>query len=339
MANLKDIRARLAAQDNKNNRTNSNDGNGPVYLHWKIKEGETAIVRFLDDANTDNSFFWVERAMFKLPFNGIVGDPSAGNVVVQVPCMEMYEKKCAVLDEVRTWFKDDSMEDMGRKYWKKRSYIFQGFVHSDPLNGETPENPIRRFMISPQIFGVIKNSLLDPEMENSPTDMVAGLDFRINKTDQGGQGNYTTSAWSRKETGLTVEELEAIEKHGLEDLSKYLPAEPSADVQKVIMEMFEASVDGEAYDPEKWGAYYTPPGVAKTGNNTGAKAEAKTATTPVVTKVEEPTTEAAKASTEIFEEKAEVVVEAKVEETVTEAPAQTGDKAADILAMIRNRQK
>ena len=41
-----------------------------------------------------------------------------------------------VLAEVRTWFKDSILEDMGRKYWKKRSYIFQGFV--DPtLDEET----------------------------------------------------------------------------------------------------------------------------------------------------------------------------------------------------------
>jgi len=151
MASLADIRARLAAQDNKKNKTYT-DGEGPVYPHWNIDEGATAIIRFLNDGNPDNPYFWVERAMFKFPFNGIKGDPTASsNVIVQVPCMEMYGEKDAILDEVRTWFKDPTLEDMGRKYWKKRTYLFQGLVRQDPMNGKTPENPIRRFMISPQI--------------------------------------------------------------------------------------------------------------------------------------------------------------------------------------------
>ncbi len=181
MASLADIRARLAAQDNKKNKSFT-DGEGPVYPHWNIAEGDTSIIRFLNDGNADNPYFWVERAMFKFPFNGIKGDPTASsNVVVQVPCMEMYGEKYAVLDEVRGWFKDPSLEDMGRKYWKKRTYLFQGFVRQDPMNSAAPENPIRRFMISPQIFTLIKNSLMDPEIENLPTDTNAGLDFRIQK--------------------------------------------------------------------------------------------------------------------------------------------------------------
>jgi hypothetical protein len=30
---------------------------------------------------------------------------------------------------------------------------------------------------------------------------------------------------------------------------------------KVIKEMFEASVDGQSYDAERWGQYFRPPGV------------------------------------------------------------------------------
>ena len=64
------------------------------------------------------------------------------------------------LHEVRGWFKDPSLEDMGRKYWKKRSYIFQGFVTDNPLTEDTtPENPIRRFIIGPQIFQLLKQRL------------------------------------------------------------------------------------------------------------------------------------------------------------------------------------
>ena len=352
MASLADIRARLAAQDNKRNKTYT-EGDGPVYPHWNIKEGETAIIRFLNDGNADNPYFWVERAMFKFPFNGIKGDPTAGtNVIVQVPCMEMYGEKDAILDEVRTWFKDASLEDMGRKYWKKRSYLFQGFVRQDPMDGTAPENPIRRFMISPQIFTLIKNSLMDPEIENLPTDQNAGLDFRIAKTMKGGYGDYTTSSWARRESALTDEEMAAVDAHGLSNLADFLPAKPTEEVQKVIREMFEASVEGEPYDPARWGAYFTPKGMAKTDNAANATPAATTAS-PATTAT--PAAEEAAPAAEAVVEEAPFVadapaeaapaVEAAVEEApaveaaVEEAPAADTQKAQDILAMIRSRQQ
>jgi hypothetical protein len=92
---------------------------------------------------------------------------------------------------------------MGRKYWKKRSYIFQGFVNENPLQEDTPENPIRRFVISPSIFNLIKDALMDPDIQEMPTDYTAGLDFRITKTTKGQYADYSTSKWARKETALT----------------------------------------------------------------------------------------------------------------------------------------
>jgi hypothetical protein len=337
MASLADIRARLAAQDNKQN---NNQENGPVYPHWNINEGDTAILRFLEDGNPDNPYFWVERAMFKFPFNGIKGDPTASNnVIVQVPCMEMYGEKDSVLDEVRTWFKDTSLEDMGRKYWKKRSYLFQGFVRQDPMakEGDTPlENPIRRFMISPQIFGLIKSSLMDPEIENLPTNADGGLDFRITKTTKGGFSDYSTSLWARKETALTNEELAAIETHGLSNLADFLPAKPGDEELRVIREMFEASVEGEAYDPEKWGAYYTPAGMSRTGTNSTAGASTDAGETTTTENVAATTT----AESTAAESTAAVVEDVVETAAVVNAPANdNANKAQDILAMIRSRQK
>lgn len=336
MATLEDIRRRLAEQENKRNQSKSNEGEGPVYPHWNINEGDTSVIRFLEDGNPDNPYFWVERLMFKFPFNGVVGDPSAGKVIVQVPCMEMYGEKDAVLDEVRTWFKDASMEDLGRTYWKKRSYLFQGFVRQDPMDPEgakTPENPIRRFMISPQIFNLIKASLMDPEIENLPTDPIAGLDFRIAKTSKGGYADYSSSSWARKETSLTEDEAAAIEKYGLSDLSTFLPAKPTEEVQKVIREMFEASVNGEPYDASKWGSYFTPPGIARTGNddNSGDDDAAPAATT---TKAE-----AAPAPAPVAEPVAEKVEEPVVNEPAADAGEDKDAKTKRILEMIKNRQQ
>jgi len=334
MASLKEIRARIAAQQNKKSSNDSADG--PVYPHWKIEDGQTAILRFLEDGNTKNPDFWVERAVFKLPFNGIKGDPTAQNVEVHVPCMEMYHKDCAVLKEVRTWFKDDSMKPMGRKYWKKRSYIYQGFVHDDPMKRETPENPIRRFMITPQIHNLIESGMMDPEIEDLPTDMIKGLDFKVNKQiDAEDRANYTTSSWARRESALTEVELEAIEKFGLSDLSQFLPNEPSAEVQKIIFEMFEASVDGEQYDPEKWGAYYTPYGMEKTGDNTAAKVGTPA---PVVIKIAEPVASTAPNGDVIDHADTSIPFDPNQDIDMDTPPATTPQQnSAAILAAIRNR--
>jgi hypothetical protein len=317
---LADIRARLVAQDNKSSNTNKG---GLVYPHWNIAEGSTAIVRFLPDGNSENPFFWAERAMIKLPFAGIKGGGSNNETTVQVPCMDMYEGNvpCPILAEVSPWFKDASMEDMARKYWKKRTYVFQGFVHQDPMNEDNaPENPIRKFMISPSIFSIIKASLMDPEMEELPTDYTKGLDFRIVKIQKGQYANYGTSTWSRKETALTEDESKSIETFGLNDLKGFLPPKPDANTLKIIHEMFEASVDGQQYDVEKWGNYYRPWGVDKPEGSVNV-------VTPVadVSTVGDSPFETPSGATEVITEPA-----------VT-APA-SNDKAADILAQIRARQ-
>ena len=142
MASLAEIRAKLKEQEGRQGgNQSSGGGDNAIYPFWNMKEGDTATLRFLPDGNKDNTFFWVERLMIKLPFAGIKGETDSRPVQVQVPCMEMYGESCGILNEVRGWFKDPTLEDMGRKYWKKKSYIFQGFVTDDPLKEDNkPEN-------------------------------------------------------------------------------------------------------------------------------------------------------------------------------------------------------
>ena len=226
MASLAEIRAKLASmENNKSSSQSSTGGDNAIYPHWNIDEGTSAVLRFLPDADVDNTFFWQERQMIRLSFPGVKGGDSKP-VTVQVPCAEMYGDTCPVLTEVRPWFKDASLEDMGRKYWKKRSYIFQGFVTENPLNETAPENPIRRFVISPQIFNIIKSALMDPDMENIPTDYINGTDFRVTKTTKGQYADYSTSKWMRKERALDETELASIDTNGLYTLSDFLPKRP-----------------------------------------------------------------------------------------------------------------
>jgi len=326
---LAEIRAKLQAQETRS-QGSSGTGDNAIYAHWNIQEGQNARVRFLPDADPKNTFFWVERLMINLPFAGVKGQVDSKPVTVQVPCVEMYGEACPVLAEVRTWFKDSSLEELGRKYWKKKSYLFQGFVRENPLkDDETPANPIRRFIISPQIFNLVKSALLDPELENLPTDYQAGLDFTISKTSKGGYADYNTSKWSRKESALTADEAAAIEQYGLYNLADFLPKKPSEVELKVIKEMFEASVDGQAYDAERWGAYYKPRGVAVAASS----APAASAPAPSVQAVED--------ETPPFETADRAVATESVASTTAPVttPAAGNTRAEDILAMIRNRQK
>jgi hypothetical protein len=170
---------------------------------------------------------------------------------------------------------------------------------------------------------------MDPELEELPTDYMRGLDFRVAKTSKGGYADYNTSKWARKESALLESEQAAIDTHGLFDLSTFLPKKPTDVELKVIKEMFEASVDGQPYDTERWGQYFRPAGVnAPAGGDEGSAPAPAPAARP--TPVAAPVAEAAP-----WEEDAAEAATAPITK-----PAASGNQSAqDILAMIRSRQK
>lgn len=326
---LAEIRAKLKqAETRGTNNNNRFAGDNSIYPFWNIQEGKEAVFRFLPDADQNNTFFWAERAMIKLPFAGIKGETDSREVTVQVPCVEMYNDgtTCPILSEVRGWFKDPALEPIARKYWMKRSYVFQGFVTEDGLGEqEVPENPIRRFIIGPQIFAIIRAALVDPELEDIPTDYINGLDFRLKKSSKGGYADYSTSTWSRRTRPLNEREVAAIDKYGLQNLSEFLPKKPNSAELQIIKEMFEASVDGEAYDPARWGQYFKPAGLNQNTGDPVTPAQVARPTPAPVADESLPWDEPAPA---------QPVVNTVKEETTTPSAE---NRAADILQAIRNR--
>jgi len=326
MASLAEIRAKLKSQETRSSGS-TGGGDNSIYPFWNMQEGQTATIRFLPDGNESNTFFWSERSMIKLPFAGVKGETESRPVQVQIPCMEMYGESCPILNEVRGWFKDPALEDMGRKYWKKRSYIFQGFVTDNPIKEDsTPDNPIRRFIIGPQIFTLIKQALMDPDMEELPTDYTDGVDFRLNKGSKGGYADYGGSSWARRSRPLTDAEMKAVSDHGLYNLSDFLPKKPGEVELKVMMEMFEASVDGEPYDADRWSQYFRPAGMtAATGDPVATSAPASKSVAAVDVDDDEIP----------FKSNDEINQTAKA---ATQAAPAVGGGAQDILAMIRARK-
>lgn len=282
---LKEIQAKLLEQQARKDRSRGGtySGDNSVYPFWNNPEGSTATLRFLPDGDDTNDFFWVERLIIKLPFPGIKGENDGRPVEVQVPCMDMWKPgSCPIAAETRPWWKDPSLEDLARKYWRKKSYVFQGFVTQNPNKDDnTPENPIRRFIINPSVFDAIKAILMRQDLENSPTDYQFGRDFYLSKTTKGGYANYASSSWSMKERPLSVDELEAIEKHGLFTLSSFLPKKPDDAHLNAIMEMFQASVQEELYDPSRWEQFYRPNGMRASDTATSTDASDAEPAAPV----------------------------------------------------------
>jgi hypothetical protein len=115
-------------------------------------------------------------------------------------------------------------------------------------------------------------------------------------------------------------------------LNDFLPKKPDADAVNAIFEMFEASVDGQLYDPERFADFYRPYGLdAPNKSSTPAPAApaapvAPAPVAPAPTPAPAPVAEAAPAP---------------VAETVAAPAEASGDKpsAQDILQMIRARKE
>jgi hypothetical protein len=158
-------------------------------------------------------------------------------------------------------------------------------------------------------------------MEELPTDAVRGVDFRITKTSKGGYADYSTSKWSRRERALDEAERAAIDKFGLFNLSDFRPKKPTDAEVKIIKELFEKSVEGEAYDLEKYGQYFRPAGVSATANgsaNGSASVTAPVDGEAIVTKVE--------------------AVKAAPAAAAPQPSTDSAKRAEDILKLIRSRQ-
>lgn len=349
--NFKELQARIAEQQAKKERSKTGGnfgGDRAVYPFWDNPDGSTAVFRFLPDGDETNDYFWQERLIIKLPFSGIKGQLDSKPVEIQVPSLDMWKpRSCPITAEINPWWKDKNLEDMARKYYRKKSFLFQGFVPDSPIEEENPpENPIRRFIINPSVFERIKVIMLAQDVDTSPTDYDQGLDFYLTKTKQGQWSNYDTSGWVKPGTlgtirprALNQEELDAIDTYKLWNLSSFLPKKPDEDHLTAIMEMFHASVDGELYDLDRWGQFYRPAGIRIDNTET---AESETKSTKTIVAVN-PTATANFIMNRVAAKKVaveEVELPFEVDETSITEVVKNGQKTPEeIIADIRNKQK
>jgi len=328
------LRAHLLEQSERKPRSSQSTGDNASYPFWNMPEGTTATVRFLPDADPNSPTFWVTREVIKLKFAGQVGGdyPTEKQVVVTVPCVDMFGDTCPIIAETRPWWKQGGdKEALAREYYKKKSYIFQGFVVNTPFEEPSvPENPIRRFVINPSIFDIIKTSLMNPEMEDLPTDYVGGRDFKIAKTRKGDYANYANSTWSFRTRALNEMENVAIEQYGLWNLSEFRGTRPDADGIEMIRQMFHDSLAGKPFDFDAYGKFYRAYGDR---NNAGNGNDPDATTTVTATKPTPSVT-----SRVLEDEDSEVSESSAVSSSSTSAATKKPTtQASDILERIRKK--
>jgi hypothetical protein len=157
---------------------------------------------------------------------------------------------------------DKTSQALYNKFGKKVTYLFQGFVRSPGY-----ETKLYRFVINKELFNLIKTFMTDSEIEDVPCDVVNGRDFILRVSEKNAVINgsntkvkdyVTNSKWSSKVTPLTAEEMAYLETNESFDLKKYLPKRPSAEQETIMLNMYNASYDGNPYDIKNWASTYRP---------------------------------------------------------------------------------
>ena len=261
------LNAAFKKEESKGSRPNN------YYPFWNMKEGEQAIVRFLPDADAENSMgFMVEKLMHTLTING---DKKS------VPCLKMFEEDCPICKVSSAYYKAEDKTN-GKLYWRKKQHIVQALVVEDPLpadsdSGETHEGKVRFIAIGYQLFNIIKETFESGELDEIPYAYDGGCDFIIKKTKQGDYPTYAVgSRFARKSTDLSEDQV-AFATDNMVNLSTLLPQHPG--LEKVEA-MLEAALTGTSYNDES--------GESKddSGVNFVSKKDKEAAETPVTTVTE-----------------------------------------------------
>lgn len=177
------------------------------YPFWKMPDDATAIVRFLPDLDEDNALgFLVEKLEHNLVVNG--------NKKV-VPCLQMWGEECPICALSRKYY-DEKNEDMGKKYYRKKSYIGQVIVIESPIEHDQSQL-VKLIDFGPAIFKQIQAAFQSGDLEEAPYEFKGGYNFRIKKTKNGQYASYTTSSFAPKQSDLDDEIIEAIDLYNLSD--------------------------------------------------------------------------------------------------------------------------
>jgi len=202
---------------------------------YKMEFDQTTVFRFLSDADEDNPLgFIVENKYHELMING---------KKKRIACLKMYSEACPCCETSQKYYNDGDQE-MGKKFWRKIDYIAQGVIVNCPFEYpiKDDENPVRLVSLSTKLYQKVENEIVKGDLDEMPTDVNNGYDFRIIKTKQGEYANYESSGFARKASPINPNLLQRIEKY---ELSKYRYGK----IEREQMEaMVEAYLTGKDFD-------------------------------------------------------------------------------------------
>lgn len=178
------------------------------YPFWKMPDDSVAVVRFLPDLDEENSLgFLVENLTHELVING---------ERKKVPCLHMFGESCPVCDLSRKYY-DEKNDEMGKKYYRKKSYIGQVIVVESPIDHDQNQL-VKLIEFGPQVFKQIQAAFQSGDLEDAPFELKGGYNFRFRKTKTGsGQNSYTTSNFAPKQTDLDDDLIAALNLYSLKD--------------------------------------------------------------------------------------------------------------------------
>lgn len=176
---------------------------------WKAPVDTVSTVRFLPDAAEDNPMgFLVENLAHELVING---------KREKVPCLKMYGEDCPICTLSQKYYDEkspDHNEQLGKKYYRKKSYIGQVLVTETPIEHDQ-EQLVKLIEFGPKIFKQIQASFSSGDLEEAPYELKGGYNFRIKKSKSGEYADYGTSSFSPKQTDVADDIIEMMELYNL----------------------------------------------------------------------------------------------------------------------------
>lgn len=203
MSRLEALKQQFAAKTT----SNSDDSWKKYYPFWKMQEGQTAVVRFLSDADETNPYgFLIENHTHELYINGEKRI---------VPCAKMFGHSCPICEQSKKFY-DEKNEDLGKKYYRKISYIGQVIVIESPIEHDA-EQLVKLIEIGPKIYKLIQAAFQSGDLENDPDALKGGYNFRIKKSKSGQYFNYDTSSFAPKQSDVDDDVIEKLDLYVLKD--------------------------------------------------------------------------------------------------------------------------
>lgn len=233
-------------------KTSEGSGNATWKLFfnfWKADMDTVSVVRFLPDADEENPMgFLVENLAHELNING---------KREKVPCLKMYGEECPICALSQGYYDEkspDHNEQLGKKYYRKKSYIGQVLVMETPIEHDA-DQLVKLIEFGPAVFKQIQAAFQSGDLEEAPFELKGGYNFRIKKTKSGEYASYTTSSFAPKQTDVGDDVIEKLELFNLAD---YRTPRVSRDVLEA---MLVADQTGAQYGEAK-------PAAEKTGGLT-----------------------------------------------------------------------